>query len=67
MDKKYEVIYHFKDGVSWDKKTQDVKLSANQIALMLKELSKNENMQVKQQSTDESRDVSDLKSIELIF
>ncbi|MEM5598730.1 hypothetical protein [Priestia flexa] len=67
MSKQYKLKYNFKDGQSWGAETQDVKLDAEQIAFMLNHFQSSENMEVQSQATNETRKVSDIQSIELIF
>ncbi|WP_018391828.1 hypothetical protein [Bacillus sp. 37MA] len=66
MAKLYKLVYHFKDGKSWDEKTHDIALSADQIAFMLNEFQK-PGSELTQESTGETRKASEIKSIELLF
>ncbi|MBN8253596.1 hypothetical protein [Priestia flexa] len=67
MAKLYKLDYRFKDGEKWEFEKHGVELTTDQIAYMLQEFQKSDNIEIENQSSGDKKKVSEIKSIELRF
>ncbi|MGI2326991.1 hypothetical protein [Planococcus sp. YIM B11945] len=67
MPKKFNVLYHFKDGDTWGGEEVDVQVDAEEVADLFKTKFSDPEMVLVSESTNEKKIVKDLKSIELLF
>lgn len=67
MGRLFKLNYHFKDGTTWKSEDTDVALTAEQIAYLLNEQTKNDHMEIENVATRQTRKVSEIKSIEIRF
>lgn len=67
MEKLYKLVYHFKDGSSWLDEAEDLDQSTNGIVFLLNHFQKSDKLEITLTSTNVTRKVNDIKSIEIIF
>ncbi|MDW0113778.1 hypothetical protein QT711_11320 [Sporosarcina saromensis] len=67
MDKIYDLVINFKDGTSWDKEEIDMSQNPEGIKVFLEELEKMGNAELTAQESGETREVSEIKSVEILF
>ncbi len=66
--KRYKLQYNFKDGTIWGGSDVDVRLTAQEISVMLQQdLMNNPDTELESQKTGEKKKVGEIKSIEIMF
>ncbi|MBU5214369.1 hypothetical protein [Heyndrickxia oleronia] len=67
MPKIYRPVIHFKDGKSWSPADLGLEWTANHIPVTLEQLEKSDNVELTSMLTGETRKVTEIKSIEILF
>lgn len=65
--KRYGIVLHFQDGTTWGPEIHNATVNAEEAAYMLNHYQSSDDMEIESQKTGEVRQVSDIKSIELVF
>ncbi len=66
-NKLYPLRYTFNDGTVWEYQEHNVALTLDQINYMLKEITKHDQMELKNQFTGDTKLSGELKSIDILF